>query len=696
MSGITSLLSMGAGALRANQAALQVTGNNISNVDTEGYSRQSVVLKDGQYVDTFTGQIGTGVVAQEVVRAHDKFVEAQYLTKVSARDRYQTLYNGLQSVQNLVNESNTKGLSSSLSTFFDDWGDLTTSPDSAAVRQTLVEDTGTMLGILRSQADSMRQLEDQANQSIAAGVDKLNQLATDIANLNSQINQTQIDGKSNPNNLYDLRDTKLREMAGLVDINVVDNGKGNITVYTSAGQTVVDGVVAFDFKFEQGKTVRQLSPTSLGPPASDVQAYYDGADSNEYTLKVVSGGSVGGGAAFQVSLDGGHTWLTQDDGSTAVYQAEASGSKVRVGNLDIWFANVNDSSTPATGNLNVGDTFTLVPKKALYWYTTAGTAENITPQQYADGTDNTRRLTGGALAGAFQFRDEDLGQYQASLDAFTKSMVWEVNRIHSQGAGLTNFSSVLGTNAVADSTYALDSPSSGLAYGDRLQSGASMMYVYDTSGALTASAAISFVPGNSLDDVINQINTAFGGAVTAAVVNNRLSIVGESGATFQFGNDSSGLLAALGVNTFLTGARASDAAVNDVVGTDLNRINAGHVGANGLVAVGDNLTAKAMTALESTAIGFYATGKTTVNQTLTDYHAALVAKIGSDTAAASYQASYQSALAAELQEQQLSTSGVNLDEELTNMIKFQHSYQAAAKLVSTANSMFETVLGLKN
>ena len=90
------------------------------------------------------------------------------------------------------------------------------------------------------------------------------------------------------------------------------------------------------------------------------------------------------------------------------------------------------------------------------------------------------------------------------------------------------------------------------------------------------------------------------------------------------------------------------------------------------------------------------TGKTAVKQTLADFYAGLVSKVGSDTAAASYQASYQSALAAELAEQQLSTSGVNLDEELTNMIKFQHSYQAAAKLVSTANSMFETVLGLKN
>ncbi len=702
MSGITSLLSMGAGALRANQAALQVTGNNISNVDTEGYSRQSVVLKDGQYVNTFTGQIGTGVVAQEVVRAHDKFVEAQYLTKVSARDRYQTLYNGLQSTQNLVNESNTKGLNSSLSTFFDDWGDLTTSPDSAAVRQTLVDDTETMLSTLRSEADSMQQLEDQANQSIAAGVDKLNQLAKDIADLNNQINQTQIDGKSNPNNLYDQRDVKLREMAGLIDINVIDNGKGNITVNTTAGQTVVDGVVSFDFKFEQGKTVRQLSSASM-TAGSDVQAYYDGVDNDEYTLKVVSNGSVSGGAAlFEASLDGGRTWLTNDDGTTARFEADAANSKVRVGDLDVWFGTLSnpDAVVPAS-DFNVGDTFTLVPKKALYWYTTAGTPENITPQQYADGTDNPRRLTGGSLAGAFLFRDEELGQFQDTLDAFAKSMVWEVNRIHSQGAGLTNFTSVLGTNAVTDATFALDSRSSGLDYSDRLQSGASMMYVYDASGALTASAAITFIPGttcleNGVDGIVDQIKAALGGSVTASVVNNRLSIVGTGGATFQFGDDSSGVLAALGVNTFLTGSRASDVAVNDVVGTDLNRINAGHVGADGLVAVGDNLTAKAMTELENTDIPFFVAGKTTVNQTLTDYHAALVSKIGSDTAAASYQATYQSALAAQLNEQQLSTSGVNLDEELTNMIKFQHSYQAAAKLVSTANTMFETVLGLKN
>ncbi|MFP5258721.1 MAG: flagellar hook-associated protein FlgK, partial [Acidobacteriota bacterium] len=321
MSGITSLLSTGNSALRANQACIQVTGNNIANVNTTGYNRQSVVLKDGQYVNTFTGQVGTGVVAQEVVRAHDKFIEAQYLEQMSARDRYKTLYNGLVSTQNLVNESNTDGLNSSLSTFFGDWGDLTTNPDSEAARQTMLDDTETMLSMIRSTADSMNQLKAQANQSIADGVTTLNQLAKDIAELNRQINITQIDGQSIPNSLYDQRDAKVRELASLVDVSVIDNGKGNFTVNTKAGQTIVDGVESYEFKFEPGKTVRQLSPASL-TAGSDVQAYYEGSDSSEYTLKVVSNGTVGGGAAFQVSLDGGKTWLANDDGTTAVYAAD--------------------------------------------------------------------------------------------------------------------------------------------------------------------------------------------------------------------------------------------------------------------------------------------------------------------------------------------------------------------------------------
>ncbi len=707
MSSLSSILSIGRSGLTASQAAIQVTGNNIANVDTEGYSKQSVVLRDGSYITTQPGQLGSGVVAQEVVRAYDALAESQYVSQISVRDRWKAMYNGLTSIQNLFNESNTDGANAALSKFFSDWGDLASNTDSAATRQTMLEDTQTLLSLYRSMASSMNEQEGQLNTAIGEDVDTLNQLAKDVADLNRKINQYQVDGVSIPNSLYDQRDAKVESMASLVDVNVVDNGKGNYTVYTKSGQTIVDGTVPFNFSFEQGQTVRTLSPTSVAA-GSDAQCYYQGTDSSEYTIEVVDSGTVGSGTpTFKASLDGGKTWLTDDDGNTAIFTANGDDGKVRVGNLDVWFGTTTDSST-IPSDLETGDSFTLVPKKGLYWYTTAGTPENVTPQQYDDGTDNPRRITGGALGGAFLLRDSELGGYQNSLDAMVNSLVWEVNREHSQGAGLTNFSTVQGTYSVSATDVALASNSSGLPYFDRLQSGAFTVYVYDADGNLAKDAggnplqtSIAFDPtdptNGSLDALTTAINNAFSpDYLSAASVNNQLSISGVGGYTFQFGDDTTGVLAALGVNTLLTGSNASDVALNSAVTTDVNRVSVGHVGYDGLAASGDNTTAKAVVALENKSVDFFVAGQAKSSQTLGNYYDGLVGKIGSDTSAASYQSTYQSSLADQVQAQKLSVTGVSLDEELTNLIKFQHSYQAAAKLISTANSMFETVLGMKN
>ena len=107
-------------------------------------------------------------------------------------------------------------------------------------------------------------------------------------------------------------------------------------------------------------------------------------------------------------------------------------------------------------------------------------------------------------------------------------------------------------------------------------------------------------------------------------------------------------------------------------------------------------TATAIAALEDKSVDFYVIGSVTASQTLGGYYSTLVGQVGSDTSSASCQVSYQTALASQLEDQKLSVSGVSLDEELTNLIKFQHAYQAAAKLISTADALFETVLGLKN
>jgi flagellar hook-associated protein 1 len=126
------------------------------------------------------------------------------------------------------------------------------------------------------------------------------------------------------------------------------------------------------------------------------------------------------------------------------------------------------------------------------------------------------------------------------------------------------------------------------------------------------------------------------------------------------------------------------------------RINTGHINGAGEMNAGDNTTAAAIAALQNKAVSTRTVIEGTTRQTLGEYYSTLVAKAGSDTQAAKFNFEYQQALANDLRARQESVSGVNLDEEMTNLIKFQHAYTAAAKLITTAESMMQVLLGLKN
>ena len=253
-----------------------------------------------------------------------------------------------------------------------------------------------------------------------------------------------------------------------------------------------------------------------------------------------------------------------------------------------------------------------------------------------------------------------------------------------------------------------------MAYGDKLESGNLMISVYDQStGALVRSQALDFVEDDpadpttlgiqnfdptthTLEDVEDALNRSFGPALTATILDNRLQITVDEGYDFAFGSDSTGLLAALGINTFFEGSDARTLAINNNVRTNTSQINTGHVNGAGEMNRGDNTTAKAIAALQSKAVATRTVSEGTTWQTLGEYYSTLVAKAGSDTQTAKFNYEYQAALAKDLKARQESVSGVNLDEEMTNLIKFQHAYTAAAKLITTAESMLEVLLGLKN
>ncbi len=703
MAGISSLLDIGKTGLFANQTALEVTSNNIANVNTVGYSRRSLLFEEGQPIDFNPGQLGTGVRGKEIIRHFDKFIEASYNDKASLRERWQSLYNNLRSVESLFNESTGIGISSTISTFFNDWQNLSQQPEDYPSRQALISDTKTMVNTIHQVGNDLVRMQEQVDSYITQEMNTANDLMKDIASINKEINIHLEEGRNNPNTLYDDRATKVRELAETIDVRVFDNGAGNFLVTTKAGQALVDGQDYYKLSYEAAKSFSNLTQSSTFEGA----VYFEGNDDFEYTLEVTDAGFVSDGssaAQFKVSLDGGQTWIKDSEGRTREFSCRSDGSKVTVGDLQIWFGSNASSAGSPSGQFAVGDSFNIVPKKGLYWESNTSGKENITPLVRFDGTDDPKRISGGKLAAYFNFRDDELGRFKEKMDTFSKEFVWQVNRLHSQGAGLETHGDVEGTYQVNSADRALASDSTGLAFGDKISSGSSMLYVYNsTTGELASGAALNYAASgfanfdpdqHTLNDVAAAVNRTFTGLLTANVVNNSLQITAESGYGLHFGADTTGVYAALGLNTFFQGDSSSTMELNTAVRENMQLIATGHVNGADEANPGDNTTALALADLQNHEITTSTTFEGSSTQTLIEYYNGIVSGVGTSTATAEFNSQYEKSLADELDARQQEISGVNLDEEMGNLIKFQHSYTAAAKLISTADRMLGTLMGM--
>lgn len=709
MFGANSILDVARTGLFAAQAAISVTGENIANVSTEGYSRRTVRFEEAYNIDYMPGQVGTGVWAAEIERHFDQYVETQYYDQASLRDRWDALYTQLQGAESLFNESQGYGLSSTLSSFFDNWEDLTQRTEDAGSRSQVIESAQTLVSTL-SQADSdLLLMQQKADTAITQEVASVNDLLKQIADLNTQIQIHDVPGSNNANQLYDQRGLLVRDLAQLVDINYIDKGSGNITITTKAGQTLVDNEQYFSISYDNAQSTQSLMAES----DFDGDVYFVGTDNLEYTLEITSAtgaatGTTASAATFRVSVDGGNTWLKNADGTDQVFYARPEDNMVQVGNIQVWFGAADDSSTTPGTAFTQGDRFTIVPKKALYWNQNTSTKEIISPVTSLTGADQPNRLSGGTLAGLINFKDDYVGKYRENLDAIAESVAWEINRRHSQGTGLEKLTDVQGSYSVVNDTRALASGSSGLIYADKLTSGSANIYIYNAStGLLVSGAALDFSDAagqqnfdpatTTLNDVRDAVNRTFGTYLTASVVNHKLSISSTSSDySFAFGTDTTGVVAALGMNTFFDGSNCRDLEVNTKITTNQNNLCTGHVNGAGEANQGDATTATAIADLRSTLVDISTLRGGSVNQSIVKYYDSLVATVGADTAKVKFSYEYKKTLAGDLDDRQQSVSGVNLDEEMAALIKYQHAYTAAAKLITTADQMLQTLLSLKS
>jgi flagellar hook-associated protein 1 FlgK len=703
MAGIGTILDIGKKALFASQTSLEVTSNNIANVNTEGYHRQEVLLEESPALNLNPGQIGTGVDAKEVIRHFDQFIENQYNIQAGEREMWDKLNQSLGDVEILFDESGSGGTNAALAQFFQNWQDLSVSPDSQSMRTALLGNSETLVRTVNQTVNNLKDIQGQMDNYISQDVERVNEIIDEIAKINKQINIHEVEGQINANALRDKRDKLVRELGEKMDIKYIDNGMGDVTILTKAGHTLVDGQDTFRLAFEGPQSFADLQPGS----GFDGKIYFQGSSSREYKIEITSDGeepNPSGNATFRVSADGGRTWLKDENGNTE-FTASNYDNRVKIpgSDVEVWFGPSDDSGGTASTSLSEGDSFSLVPKKGLYWYKNTSSKVNVTPQKMPNGLDNERRITSGSLAGYFNFRDSNVGEYEEKLNAFAESLAWEVNRQHSQGAGEQKFSSVLGTYSTLNQGEPLANAGSGLEFGDKLESGNLMFYVYDSNGDLSSSGPLDFGGAggiqnfdpstHSLEDVRDAFDSV--GNINASIVNGRLQLEATGGHEFAFGSDTSGLLAGLGLNTYFEGTNATNLALNSQVRNNVAFINAGHVNGENESNSGDNTIARAIANLQEKKVSISTISEGTTNQTLQEYYDSLVGKVGADKDMADFNYQYNKSLAEDLNSRQQEVSGVNMDEEMTSLIKFQQSYQAAAKLITTADRMVQTLLSIR-
>lgn len=709
--GINTLMGIGNSALAANQTAINVTGNNIANVNTDGYSRQTVRFDELQPLNFRPGQLGQGVKAAEVYRNFNRFVEDSYLDKFSQFSRWEEQKTVMQSVESLFNESNRSGISSSLGAFFGDWGDLTKRPDDMATREALLANAETLAKMVSSTRESLVNMQNEMDMYIEQGVRQVNELLGSIQAVNQQIASEYVPGVNNVNSLLDERDRKVRELAQLIDVDVQDRGVNDFTIRTTSGNPLLDANTIYSLEVGGPRIENHLKADSAYKGSLNVA----GTDSHEYTFEVVNPPSDlpapnGSQGALRVSLDGGRTWLRNEDG-TEFQAAIPTGpnATIKVKDLEISF-----NADPK--GLAAGDRFEVIPKDGLYWNSPTRDPLNVTPQMLSDGTDQGGRISGGKLAAYYNTRDNYCGRYIDKLDAFSEALVWEVNSLHSQGAGTKPMTHVLGTYAVDDTSKPLGSDQSGLDFNRKLTAGNLSFQIYDSNGKPlpkgtppdgipesldfdTATPGIqNFDPAvHSLEDVKNAINdpaSGYGQWMQADIIDGKLQLTSRGSTSFAAAADTSGLLAGLGINTFFDGSSAADISVNSAIKQDLTRLNAGRVNANGEITAGDNSLAEDMFKLATKPVSISTSWENT-KQSLGGYYGGLVGLVGAEVRTTKVNADYNKALATDLENRASAISGVNLDEEMTSLIKFQHSYTAAAKLITTADQMMQVLLGLK-
>ncbi|OZG73852.1 flagellar hook-associated protein [Hahella sp. CCB-MM4] len=284
----SGLINIGLTGLKANQTALSTTGNNVTNANTEGYTRQRVDFETTPSQYTGAGYMGTGVNVASITRMTNEFLIAQVRSDSSLYNQIEKLRSNVSQIDSLLADSAT-GLSPGLSDFFESLQSSSDDPSSIPERQLVLTQADGLINRFNVLYGRLDALSGSINQDMRAQVTDLNALAEEIAQVNKAIiSSTGRASGVEPNDLLDKRDQLIRELSEIVSVTVVEQTDGQYNILIGNGQSLVIGSTANSL---------EVAASDEDPTKMDI-VMITGGKSNAITSEI-DGGQLGGILEFR-------------------------------------------------------------------------------------------------------------------------------------------------------------------------------------------------------------------------------------------------------------------------------------------------------------------------------------------------------------------------------------------------------------
>jgi len=632
-----SILDIGVSGLLTAQSQLQTTSHNISNAGTPGYKRQQVILSSNIPQLSGAGFIGRGVHASTVQRIYDQFLVSQSLQVQTQSQALDSNYAQIKQLDNMLGDS-ASGLSPALQNFFSAVQDVAKNPSVIPSRQAMLSNAEALVARFQSMDQRMSQIREGVNTQIASSVDEINSLASQVAEMNHQILLMESSAAGQPvNDMLDQRDELINQLSKIINTDTVRQSDGSVNVYVGNGEALVVGAQALSLQ----------AINSPNDPGNLTIGLVSRNNIIQIPEKQITGGTLGGILSFRsVTLDSAQNAL----GRIAITLAQTFNAQHQLG-MDL--------------NGDMGEDFFTLPSPKIISASSNSPASSIA----ASISDYSVLTT---------------SDYQFSYDGTN----YTLTRLSDN----TSVSTPVAPSGASPLTLdGISVTAATILPNERFRIQPTINGAKDIAVNITDTTKIAAAGPNRTNAAVTNAGT---GKISAGTVNPLpLDPNLQQPLTITFHTPYDGQYDVTGIGTGLPATNQGYTAGADISFNGYTFQIDGNPAAGDIFTIVPNNGGSADNR-NALLLGVLQTANTLGNGTAS-YQSAygqLVSQIGNKTRELEVTSKAQANLLAQTEKSMQSVSGVNLDEEAANLIRFQQAFQASSKVIEISNTLFDSIL----